>query len=58
MTPMARQAADLTDGTSSFSAALIQLVKMKSCFSFGRDEKTEEVIPAKQVTDALLTFQG
>lgn len=28
---------------------------MKSCLSFGREKKTVEVIPAKQVTDAALT---
>jgi hypothetical protein len=31
--------------------------RMKSCFSSMRDMKTEEVIPAKHVTDAALTFQ-
>lgn len=29
--------------------------RMKSWFCFEREEKTEEVIPAKQVTDAALT---
>jgi len=31
---------------------------MKSCFSLEKQMNTEEVIPAKQVTDAALTFQG
>lgn len=30
---------------------------MKSCFSFENEMKTEEVIPAKQVTEAALTFK-
>lgn len=30
---------------------------MKSWFSFKRAKNTEAVIPAKQVTDAVLTFQ-
>lgn len=30
---------------------------MNSCLSLGREKRTEEVIPAKQVTDAALTFQ-
>jgi hypothetical protein len=31
--------------------------KMKSCFSFVKEMNTEEVIPAKHVIDAALTFQ-
>lgn len=30
---------------------------MKSCFSLVKEMKTDEVIPAKHVTDAALTFQ-
>ena len=31
--------------------------KMKSCFSLVKEMNTEEVMPAKHVTDAALTFQ-
>jgi hypothetical protein len=30
---------------------------MNSCFSFAREKNTEEVIPAKQVIAAVLTYQ-
>lgn len=30
---------------------------MKSCFSFESVQNTDEVMPAKQVTEAALTFQ-
>lgn len=36
---------------------LTEDLMQKSCLSFGREKKTEEVIPAKQVIDAALTFQ-
>lgn len=31
--------------------------RMKSCFAFGKEKNTEDVIPAKHVTDAALTLQ-
>jgi hypothetical protein len=55
ITPIARQAADLTEGVLSCNAAVIidEVIKSFSCLL--KAENMEDVIPAKQVTVVLLT---